>query len=82
MEPSELYKKSLCKYKNELTLHLTIMVISICVMSSSVPGYDAQDLNGPTNDIPLMEPEKHVSTKVEIRRHKKQKKVDVDHPPG
>ena len=35
VEPSELYQKSLCKYRNELTLYLTIMVISIGVMSSS-----------------------------------------------
>ena len=34
VEPSELYQKSLCKYMNELTLYLTIMVISIGFMSS------------------------------------------------
>ena len=35
VEPSELYQKSLCKYRNELTLYLTIMVVSIGFMSSS-----------------------------------------------
>ena len=40
MEPSELYQKSLYKYRNELTLYLTIMVISIGVMSSSGGSFD------------------------------------------
>ena len=35
VEPSELYQKSLCKYRNKLTLYLTIMVVSIGFMSSS-----------------------------------------------
>ena len=34
--PSELYQKSLCKYRNELALYLTIMVVSIGFMSSSI----------------------------------------------
>jgi len=39
VEPSELYQKLLCKYRNELTLYLTIMVIFISVMSSSLWAY-------------------------------------------
>ena len=36
VKPSDLYPKSLCKYRNELTLCLTIMVISIGFMSPSL----------------------------------------------